>query len=305
MYYAKKLWAAAGGGGGVVLNFVPFVAPESFDHPSKYADYGCTVNLHEKLKVYKMTYPDADVAVEFTNALESVYLGPSIGTGATIEVFETTDSGAEISILYTTGEWHTFRRGSTKRYMIRRVATSTAFTITKGSVWAYCYGLNFLGVDPNGPTYLKYIFFHENTLTELGYISHNPIKGILRINGGITFLTYSQCSECPDLTKVIIGNQLTTIYGADYSGVFQKCTSLQVADLGTGITDIGQDTFRDCTSLASIICRAYNPPTLEAGAFRYIPGTTNFYVPHERVNDYKAANGWSEFASRIYSINDL
>ena len=304
MYYAKKLWAA-GGGGGVVLNFVPFVAPESFDHPSKYAEYGCTVNLHEKLKVYKMTYPDADIAVEFTNALESVHLGPSIGTGATIEVFETTDSGVEISVLYTTGEWHTFRRGSTKRYMIRRVATSTAFTITKGSVWAYCYGLNFLDLDPNGPTYLKYIFFHENTLTELGYFSCNPIKGTLRINGGITFLTYSQFFESPDLTKVIIGNQLTTIYGAEYSGVFQKCTSLQVADLGTGVTSIGTDTFRNCTSLVSIICRSYNPPTLAANAFNGIPATTNFYVPHEMVGAYKAADGWSEFASRIYSINDL
>ena len=46
MYYTKKLWAAGGGGGGeVVLNFVPFVAPESFDDPQKYADFGCTVNL--------------------------------------------------------------------------------------------------------------------------------------------------------------------------------------------------------------------------------------------------------------------
>ena len=104
MYYTKKFRTAGGGGGGeVVLNFVPFVAPESFDHPSKYAAFGCTVNLHEKLKIYKMTYPDADVAVEFTNALESVYLEPSIETGSTIEVFETTDLGVEISVLYTTG----------------------------------------------------------------------------------------------------------------------------------------------------------------------------------------------------------
>ena len=71
MYYTKKLWGVSGGGE-VVLNFLPFVAPESFNDPSKYADFGCTVNLHEKLSIYKMTYPGADIAVEFSDAIESV-----------------------------------------------------------------------------------------------------------------------------------------------------------------------------------------------------------------------------------------
>ena len=82
-----------------------------------------------------------------------------------------------------------------------------------------------------------------------------------------------------------------------------------MADLGTGLTSIGTDTFRGCTSLASIICRAYNPPTLAANAFRGIPSAspliTKFYVPNDRVAAYKAATGWNAFASRIFSINDL
>ena len=41
-------------GGGVVYNFVPFVAPESFNDPRKYADYGLTVNLYEKFRIYKI-----------------------------------------------------------------------------------------------------------------------------------------------------------------------------------------------------------------------------------------------------------
>ena len=107
--------------------------------------------------------------------------------------------------------------------------------------------------------------------------------------------------QSPNLTKVIIGDGVTTIR----RWAFRSCNSLQVADLGTGITSIDTDTFVGCTSLASIICRAYKPPTLAANAFNGIPGTTNFYVPHERVNVYKVANGWKEFASRIFSINDL
>ena len=83
------------------------------------------------------------------------------------------------------------------------------------------------------------------------------------------------------------------------------CTSLQVADLGEGITSIGVDTFNGCTSLRPIICRAYNPPTLATNAFRGIPTAAKFYVPNNRVDAYKAATGWIGFASRIYSINDL
>ena len=294
------------GGGGVVYNFVPFVAPESFNDPSKYADYGCTVNLHEKFRIYKMMYPGADIAVEFSDAVEKVAFTSSnqITTGTIIEIFETV-SGDERSVLRTTTGEHWFTGGSTKRYMIRRGTSETTFSFPIGSVWAYVCGLRMLSADSVNDTYLKYIFFHENTLTDSGFFSNTVIEGVLRINGGITFLENSRFYDCPNLTKVIIGNQLTTIEGHNVSGVFYLCTGLLEADLGTGITSIGTDTFRDCTSLASIICRAFNPPTLAATAFKNIPETAKFYVTHERVNVYKAANGWREFASRIYSINDL
>ena len=102
MYYTKKLWGASGGGE-VVLNFLPFVAPESFNDPSKYADFGCTVNLHEKLSIYKMTYPGADIAVEFSDAIENVTFNSTlqIAAGGMIEIFETV-SGEETSVLRTT-----------------------------------------------------------------------------------------------------------------------------------------------------------------------------------------------------------
>ena len=300
MYYAKKLWAA---GGGVVYNFVPFVAPESFNDPRKYADFGCTVNLYEKFRIYKMTWADADIAVEFSDAIESVTFGLlQIPTGSTIEVFETI-SGVETSVLFTSIGTYTFTSGSTKRYMIRRITTSTTFTFPIGSVWAYCCCVNFLGTETS--TYLKYIFFYENTLTDIGVFRTAAITGTLKLNGGITNIPIRTFTNCNNLTKVITGDSVSTIAGGNSVGAFYQCTGLQIADLGTGITSIGLDTFSGCTSLESIICRAFNPPTLAAGAFRFIPSETNFYVPNERVNDYKAATGWIAFASRIYSINDL
>ncbi len=303
MYYAKKLWVAGGGGGGggeVVVNFKPFVAPESFDHPSKYADFGCTVNIYEKFRAYKMTHPNADIAVELSDAIWSVNL--SIIKGTSIEVFETV-SGIETSVVLTTNTNHVFTDGSTKRYMIRR-AHGLGFLFPVGSVWAYCIGIPVLSILASN-NYLKYIFLHdEHILTDV-YFHDTTIEGTLRINGEVTAIAPDSFSKCKNLTKVIIGDNVESIQGVTAQGAFQRCTSLQVADLGDGILSIGEDTFRECTSLASIICRAYTPPTLWPNAFNLIPETTNFYVPHERVNAYKAANGWNAFASRIYSINDL
>ena len=302
MYYAKKLWAA-GSGGEVDLNFVPFVAPESFNDPSKYADFGCTVNLHEKFRIYKMTWAGADIAVEFSDAIASVKLPRN----TTIEVFETV-LGNETSVLYTTAateETHRFTSGSTKRYMIRRITTTSTFNFPIGSVWAYCCGLKILGSTPY-TAYLKYIFLYENTLINLYSFRDTTIEGVLTINDIITDISITTFKGCTNLTKVLIGDSVTTIYGDDTFGSFQGCQGLLEVDLGTGLTAIGTDTFLDCMSLASIICRAYNPPTFtKSTPFNGIPETTKFYVPNERVDVYKAAAGWVEFASRIYSINDL
>ena len=309
MYYAKKLWAA---GGGVVYNFVPFVAPESFNDPRKYANFGLTVNLYEKFRIYKMTWAGADIAVEFSDAIASVaFTTNQVPSGSIIEIFETV-AGVERSVLRTTAGTHNFESGSTKRYMIRRVSSLTQFFLPVGSVWAYCYGITILagyqesmGANP----YLKYVFFYKYTLTSISLFGYSAIAGTLTINGGITTIDAVGFYQSYNITKVITGNSVTTINGANFSGAFMGCTSLQVADLGEGITSIGTDTFRNCTSLASIICRAYNPPTLAASAFRGIPSAspliTKFYVPNDRVAAYKGATGWNAFASRIFSINDL
>ena len=206
-----KTNAIFGGGGGVVLNFVPFVAPESFNDPSKYADFGCTVNLYEKFRIYKMTYPNADVAVEFSDAIWSVNL--SIITGTTIEVFETV-SGVETSVLLTTNTNHTFTAGSTKRYMIRRVNSVFGFLFPVGSVWAYCIGIPVLSIMASN-NYLKYIFLHdEHILTDV-YFHDTTIEGTLRINGEVPAIAHDSFSNCRNLTKVIIGNNVASINGVN------------------------------------------------------------------------------------------
>lgn len=299
MPYASKIYWV---NGGVIKHFIPLVAPETFVDPRKYADYGLKVNLREKFRAYKQTWQTADIAVEFSDAIASVAFDSSqITNGGAIEIFET-NSGGETSVLRTTEGTHTFTSGSTKRYMIRRIASSTGFILPIGSVWAYCVGITGLaGYGNTANPYLKYVFFYENTLTSLGSFSSSGILGTLNIPSGITSIGANQFRQTP-ITKVVTSNNLTTIGGTNLSGVFQQCTNLLEADLGEGVTSIGVDVFRDCTSLKVIYLRSHIPPTIAANTFRYVPSTTIWKVPAEDLETYKGWTNYTNFASRIFAI---
>ena len=226
-----------------------------------------------------MTWAGADIAVEFSDAIASVqFTVEDVPLGTIIEIFETI-SGVEKSYLINAGYTYTFTSGSTKRYMIRRITTSTNFIVPVGSVWAYCFGVNKLEPRVSGNTYLKYIFFYEYTLTGLDLFRGTTIEGILRINGGITNIPARTFLGCNNLTKVITGDSVSTIASGNTIGAFQECTGLLEADLGEGFTSIGTDVFRDCTSLQVIYLRSHIPPTITAITFRNVPSTTIWKVP--------------------------
>jgi hypothetical protein len=64
---------------------------------------------------------------------------------------------------------------------------------------------------------------------------------------------------------------------------------------------MGDYLFWGCTSLTSIICRAVTPPTIGSGGIGCAYAHT-IRVPAASVNDYKAAAGWSDYASIIIAI---
>jgi len=67
------------------------------------------------------------------------------------------------------------------------------------------------------------------------------------------------------------------------------------------VTSIGNEAFDSCRSLTSVTVEATTPPTLSTDAFN---STNNcpIYVPCDSVDTYKAASGWSTYASRIQAI---
>ena len=85
----------------------------------------------------------------------------------------------------------------------------------------------------------------------------------------------------------------------DYA--FNYCTSLASIEIPNSVTNIENGAFYNCTSLSSVTVEATNPPTLGGSTFG-IDANLTIYVPAESVDTYKAASGWSNYASKIQAI---
>ena len=99
-----------------------------------------------------------------------------------------------------------------------------------------------------------------------------------------------------NLAEIQIGNCVTTIDAS----VFYDLSWLTGVTIGSGITSIGNKAFFNCANLQSITINAVTPPTVGTQAF--ILTTCPIYVPANSVDTYKAASGWSTYASRIQAI---
>ena len=104
--------------------------------------------------------------------------------------------------------------------------------------------------------------------------------------------------KCAALTNVTIPNVVTEIgYRA-----FEKCTALANVTIPNSVTNVAESAFFGCSSLKSVTVLASSPPTLGYGVFSATSNNLVIYVPAESVDTYKAASGWSDYASRIQAI---
>ena len=139
---------------------------------------------------------------------------------------------------------------------------------------------------PNGVTTIKdYAFQNCRSLTSVS------------IPNSVTTMSAYTFYGCSGLTGVTIGSGLTYIpYGA-----FQNCNGLRNVTIPSGVTSIHDYAFAYCSGLTSITVEATTPPNI--GQYS-LQNTNNcrIYVPAASVDTYKAANGWSQYASRIQAI---
>ena len=172
----------------------------------------------------------------------------------------------------------------------------------------WCQNLATINI-PNSVKYIGYYSFCyctslstltiPDSVTNVDYDAFESCSGLtsVTIGTGITSISDSTFSRCYSLESINIPDNVTSI--GQYA--FQYCSGLTNVTIGSGVTSIGEYAFENCRGLNSVTVNIATPPALGSSVFR----NTNdciIYVPAESVEVYKAASGWSTYASRIQAI---
>lgn len=128
------------------------------------------------------------------------------------------------------------------------------------------------------------------------------------IDGSITELRDDRIVEVLDYALSYCALNKVVLAAATSIGTcaFYYSSSLEFADLHCP-TKIGQEAFRGCAALATLIIRNSTVPTYYTNCLKSTAidsGTGYIYVPSSLVNAYKAANGWKNYTNQIRAIED-
>ena len=116
----------------------------------------------------------------------------------------------------------------------------------------------------------------------------------------ITIVRFSAFYHNSNITNVVMHDNVTTIGGR----AFQGCSNVESVTLGSGIKEIHYDVFASCPNLKTVYCKATTPPLANPESDGWKSFNSNatgrlIYVPTASVDAYKAADGWSDYASDI------
>ena len=116
---------------------------------------------------------------------------------------------------------------------------------------------------------------------------------------------FNQNANIVSFNELRLFTGLTTIHsgsGTVAYAVFSGCTKLSEITIPDTITSFGPYSFNECTALTTVTCLSVIPPAFGTDIFRRASALAHIYVPAGSVNDYKAASGWSNYASIIEAI---
>lgn len=134
----------------------------------------------------------------------------------------------------------------------------------------------------------------------IGYEAFYGCTALTSCNlGNVTSIGENAFYRCSGLTSITIPDSVTGIG----DGAFQNCRSLTSITIPDSVANIGYGAFGYCTSLSSITVNEIAPINITLGEYAfYSTNNCPIYVPAQSVDAYKAASGWSTYASRITAI---
>lgn len=107
---------------------------------------------------------------------------------------------------------------------------------------------------------------------------------------------YGSALREADLSKT----RITTLE----SSTFSNCASLTSVQLPSTLTFIEGSAFYNCTSLTEITLNATTPPTFDSWSLSTCSSLKVIYVPTGSVQDYRTAEGWKDYAEKIWGIGE-
>lgn len=130
----------------------------------------------------------------------------------------------------------------------------------------------------------------------------NKLKSI-RLGNNISSIGEYAFWGCSLLADIHLSDPLISIGGH----AFSCCSNLTRITIPSGVSELGDSIFTDCDLLMTVYCMPINPPKcVRAGGWfggSSVLSDIKIYVPMESVGNYKAADGWDDYANIIYGYD--
>ncbi len=133
-----------------------------------------------------------------------------------------------------------------------------------------------------------------DSIADAVFIACNNLAGIV-IPGSVKSIGESAFNRCTALKDLALPDGLESI------GIqaFGRCASLTTITIPASVTSIGEAAFVTCTNLEEVKVRSTTPPVAGRRLFNSCNSLASIRVPGGSVAAYKAAAGWSDYATLI------
>lgn len=194
------------------------------------------------------------------------------------------------------------------RYSVRSIQMPEGLTYIGQSAFENCQKVSSVTIPENVSAVGKWAFYNCKALTIMNMPESVNSIGVAAFQG---------CALTEPLYNAHLFCFLPTDYNGSYTipdGIvmvisysFDGRKELNSVDIPASVLRLGYRTFRNCTALQSITCRAVNPPTSKGESFDGVDKSIPLYVPAESIELYQTADEWSEFTNiqAIPSTEDL